>query len=90
MFGGFGPVTSFWDLLALFFNLLWICVLIRALLSWVQPDPRNPIVQALDFVTEPILQPLRQVVPRIGMIDITPMVAIVVLSLIAQMLAGLG
>jgi len=89
MFGGFGAVTSFWDVLALFFNLLWVCVLIRALLSWLRPDPSNPLVQALDFVTEPILQPLRQIVPRIGMIDITPMIAIVLLSFIAQLLGGL-
>ena len=63
-------------------------ILIRALLSWVNPDPRNPVVQALDAITEPILQPLRQVVPRIGMIDITPMVAIFVLYIIQRVMAG--
>jgi YggT family protein len=65
-------------------------ILIRALLSWVNPDPRNPVVQALDAITEPILQPLRQVVPRIGMIDITPMVALIVLQVIAAMVASSG
>jgi len=65
-------------------------ILIRALLSWVRPDPSNPIVQVLDAITEPILQPLRQIVPRIGMIDITPMVALIVLQVIAGMVAGSG
>jgi len=85
MFGNFGSVSSIGDLIALLLQLLAIAIFIRALLSWVAPDPRNPIVQALDAVTDPILQPLRQIVPRIGMIDITPLVAIIVL----QVLAGL-
>lgn len=87
---GIGPVNSLGGVLALLFNLLSLAILIRALLSWVAPDPRNPIVQALDAITEPILQPLRQVVPRVGMIDITPMVAIILLQVIAQLLASSG
>lgn len=87
---GFGAVHSFGDALGLLFNLLSLAILARALLSWVQPDPRNPLVQALDAITEPILQPLRQVVPRLGMMDITPMVAIILLQVIAQLLYSSG
>ena len=90
MFGGYGDVSSFGGVLAIVFNLLSLCIFIRALLSWVQPDPSNPIVQVLDAVTEPILQPLRQIVPRIGMIDITPLVAIVLLSVIAGLVRQSG
>ena len=90
MLGGYGNVNSFGGVLALLLNLLVLCIFIRALLSWVRPDPSNPIVQMLDAITEPILQPLRQVVPRIGMIDITPIVAIILLSAIAQLLASSG
>jgi len=86
---GFGPVNSFGGALALLFNLLSLAILARALLSWVRPDPHNPIVQALDAITEPILQPLRQIVPRMGAIDITPMVAIILLQVIAQLLSGI-
>ncbi len=56
--------------------LYWI-ILVRALLSWVNPDPFNPIVQFLNKVTEPILDPIRKVLPpafRFG-IDISPIVA---------------
>jgi YggT family protein len=40
----------------------------------------------LDYITEPILAPLRRVIPRIGMIDITPMVAIIILIVIARII----
>jgi YggT family protein len=90
MFGDFGSVNSIGDLIALLLQLLAIAIFIRALLSWVSPDPRNPIVQALDAVTEPILQPLRQIVPRIGMIDITPLVAIIVLQILAGLVRQSG
>lgn len=68
--------------------LLAMAIFFRAILSWVIRDPYNPIMQALDLVTEPILQPLRQVLPRIGMIDISPMVALIVLVIIAQTLSS--
>ncbi len=51
-------------------------IAIRALISWVNPDPYNPIVQILQKVTEPILRPLRKLAPpyKIG-IDISPIIA---------------
>jgi YggT family protein len=87
---GLGSVSSIGDVIALLLQLLAIAIIIRALLSWVQPDPRNPIVQALDAVTEPVLQPLRQIVPRIGMFDITPIVAIIVLQILAALVRESG
>jgi YggT family protein len=87
---GFGPINSLGDILATLFSLLSLAILIRALLSWVVPDPRNPIAQALDVITEPILQPLRQIVPRMGMMDITPMVAIILLQVISSLLRSSG
>lgn len=89
MFGGYGDVSFPWGVLALVFNLLSLCIFLRALLSWVRPDPSNPLVQALDAITEPILQPIRQVMPRFGGIDLSPLVAIILLSVIAQALAGI-
>jgi len=86
----FGDINSLGGILGAILQLLAIAVLIRALLSWVSPDPRNPVVQALDAITEPILQPLRQIIPRIGMIDITPLVAIILLTFIARLVAESG
>ncbi len=76
--------------LATLIQLLGIAVLARALLSWVVRDPHNPIARALDTITEPILQPLRQVVPRLGMMDITPLVALILLSIVAGFVCSSG
>lgn len=51
--------------------LLW-AIVIRAVLSWFPIRPDNPILVILHQITEPILAPLRRVVPRMGMFDITP------------------
>ncbi len=63
----------------------WVLVIamwtiaIRALISWVNPDPYNPIVQTLTRLTEPILRPLRKLAPpyKIG-IDISPIIAFLI------------
>lgn len=61
-------------------------IFLRALISWFNLPPNNPIVVFLNSVTEPILAPLRRVIPRIGMVDITPLVAIVLLIIIARVI----
>lgn len=90
IFPDFGDINSLGGLLAAVIQLLALAIFFRAILSWVSPDPYNPIVRVLDQITEPILQPLRQIVPRIGMIDITPLVAIVLLSVIAGLVRQSG
>ena len=58
---------------------MWILI-IRAVLSWVSPDPYNPIVRALYSITEPVLSSLRRRFPLMaGSIDFSPMVAILVI-----------
>ncbi len=61
-------------------------IFVRAILSWFPIDPSGPIVRGVFSVTEPVLEPLRSVIPRIGMIDITPMVAMISLFAIASVL----
>jgi YggT family protein len=58
---------------------MWI-IIIRALLSWVNPDPYNPIVQFLTRITEPVLRPLRKLVPtwKLG-VDLSPLIAILII-----------
>jgi YggT family protein len=59
------------------FTILYWLILIRALISWVNPDPYNPVVQFLYKTTEPILYPIRKLLPsslRFG-IDISPIIA---------------
>lgn len=55
-------------------------IVINALLSWVSPDPLNPIVQLLTLIAAPITDPIRRVVPPLGgVIDISPLLAIIIL-----------
>jgi YggT family protein len=62
----------------------WL-ILIRALISWVNPDPFNPIVQFLERVTEPILAPIRRLLPQMP-IDISPLIAFLILFFLKQFL----
>ena len=61
-------------------DIMWWLIVIRALLSWVNPDPYNQIVQFIEHSTEWMLQPLRQLIPayKVG-IDISPILAIGIL-----------
>ncbi len=64
---------------------MWV-VIIAALISWVNPDPYNPIVRFLYSVTDPVLRPIRR---RIGMtmgIDISPMIVILIILFIRRFL----
>ena len=57
-------------------------IIANALLSWVSPDPLNPIVQLLTLIALPIMEPIRRVVPPLGgAIDISPIIAILALQL---------
>ncbi|EES89898.1 YggT family protein [Helicobacter canadensis] len=61
---------------------IWI-VIIAALISWVRPDPYNPIVQILYKLTEPVYAKIRRFIPTIiGGIDITPIIVILALQFI--------
>jgi len=55
-------------------SLVYWLILIRALISWVNPDPYNAIVQFLYRTTEPILEPIRRLLPPMGF-DISPIIA---------------
>jgi YggT family protein len=60
---------------------MWI-IIISALISWVNPDPYNPIVRFLHSVTDPVLRPIRK---RLGMamgIDISPLIVILIIMFI--------
>jgi YggT family protein len=61
-------------------TMLWWVIVIRALLSWVSPDPFNPIVRLIEGVSEPLLAPIRQMLPpwKIGL-DISPIIALMFL-----------
>jgi YggT family protein len=64
----------------------WI-IIARAVLSWVNPDPFNPIVRFLYRVTEPVLRPIRHRLPTLSMgIDLSPMVVILAIFFVDSFL----
>jgi YggT family protein len=70
------------------FTAFWWLIIIRALISWVNPDPYNPIVQFLFRATEPVLQPVRRVMPamlRSG-IDISPIIVLLLIVFLRSFL----
>ena len=67
---------------------MWL-IIIRALLSWVNPDPYNPIVRTLYALTEPLLSRLRRRFPLMaGSIDFSPMVVILVILFLQYFLVS--
>jgi YggT family protein len=65
---------------------MWI-IIVAALISWVSPDPYNPIVRFLYRVTEPVLRPIRRLIGnRLGPIDISPLIVILVIMFIQRFL----
>jgi len=64
----------------------WL-ILIRALLSWVNPDPFNPVVQFLQRTTDPILEPIRRLLPPMG-IDISPIIAFLAIMFLRSFLVA--
>ena len=66
-------------------QVLTIAIFIRVIISWFSPRP-NALIILLDRITEPILAPLRRIVPQAGMFDFTPLVAIILLQLITYLL----
>jgi YggT family protein len=70
----------------LIFTFFYLAIMARIILSWFRIDPYHPVSVLLFRVTEPILAPFRNIIPPIGMIDISPIVALIVLGIVQQVL----
>jgi YggT family protein len=65
----------------------WV-IIAAALISWVNPDPRNPIVGFLRRVTEPVLEPVRHLLPpwKTGGLDLSPLIVLIAIQIIERVL----
>lgn len=73
-------LSAFAQILGIALNLYMWIIIIRALLSWVNPDPYNPIVRFLHSITEPVLYRVRKAVPMSGIgLDLSPIIVILVI-----------
>ncbi len=66
------------------FMYYWL-ILIRAIISWVNPDPFNPLVQFLYRMTEPVLEPIRRILPPLA-IDVSPILAFMAIMFLQHFL----
>ena len=70
----------------LIFTFFYLAIMARIILSWFRFDPYHPVSVFLYRVTEPILGFFRGIIPPVGMLDLSPIVAIVVLGMVQQLL----
>jgi YggT family protein len=66
-------------------NLLTILIIIWVVVTWILP-PYHPLREALDRIIEPMLAPIRRVLPATGMIDLSPMILIILIELLSRIL----
>jgi YggT family protein len=66
---------------------LWVLILARVLLSWVDPTGRGRVAAFVIQMTEPILAPVRKALPRTGMFDLSPMIVLLVLGVLLRTLS---
>lgn len=81
--------TALVDLLNIVFEIFDLLILARIIMSWLNPDPYNPIVQFLHNITEPFLAPVRRRLPPTGMFDLSPIVVLIVALVLRQILIQL-
>lgn len=68
-------------------QVLTFAIFLRVLFSWAPLSPRNPFIMILHQVTEPLLAPIRRVLPQLGVLDLSPVVAILILQVIGRIVA---
>ena len=80
-----GFLVTFFQLLL---NILFFAIFARIILSWIDQTGQMRISQILYEITEPILLPIRRIMPNTGMLDLSPMVAIILLQLLRNLIVG--
>jgi YggT family protein len=77
-------------LLTIFVYAFFVAIMIRVVFSWIGPDMRNPIFRVAYQVTEPILAPVRNLLPQSAGIDLSPMIVTFLLFFLLQLLQRTG
>ena len=76
------------QMIGLLANILIILIFIWVILSWIL-SPYHPLREALDRIVEPMLAPIRRVIPSVGMIDLSPMILMILIELVSRILQNL-
>jgi len=76
-------------LLHIVFNIYYFVLVIRILMSWINPDPYNEIVKTIYKLTDPVLEPIRKHIPlQIGMLDLSPILVFLLLNFVDYFLVN--
>ena len=78
-------MESFAAIVQLFFQLYSFVILARVLMSWVNIDPYSPVARTIYDLTEPVLAPVRNLMPAAGGLDFSPIIVLVLLQVIESM-----
>jgi|TARA_B110000263_G_C15021351_1_gene379700 YggT family protein len=73
-----------------FLEILTWTIIARALISWLPIDQSSPIVQLLHSITEPIISPIRRILPNTGMMDLSPLATILAMMAFQQIFSELA
>jgi YggT family protein len=74
------------ELITLVINIFLFAILIQVIISWINPGSHNPAISLIHSLTEPLLAPVRRMLPQMGGIDLTPMVVMIGLFLLEMLL----
>ncbi|MFN5677049.1 MAG: YggT family protein [Roseiflexaceae bacterium] len=81
-------MSFFFSFVVLFIKILSYAIIGRVIMSWIDQPGSMRITQILNEVTEPILAPLRSIIPSVGMFDLTPIIAMLLLQLLEGLVRG--
>lgn len=82
-------VKALYDLVSLTFDIFIVALFVQAILSWISPDPYNPVNKLLHSLTLPILRPIKRFVPPISGIDLSVLVALIGLMFVKRLVLSL-
>ncbi len=80
---------AFASMIVLLIQLYSFVILARVLMSWVNVDPYSPLARTIFNLTEPVLQPIRNMLPQSPGLDFSPMIAIILLQILGQILISM-
>jgi YggT family protein len=66
----------------LLLNYLFWAIILRIVLSWISPDPRNPVTLVVGQITEPVMAPARKILPPMGGLDLSPIIVLLLIQFV--------
>jgi YggT family protein len=82
-------LTGIRDFISLALNIFIFAIVIQAILSWINPDPYNPVSSLLFSITRPVLEPFRRIIKPVGGLDLSPLFALIALMFVQRLVVYL-